>query len=237
SAVESSSTVWVAPNCLKSRAVELIDREISFGSEGYIGLKLNSLTDRDIIEKLAQASKSGVKIELLIRGISCIIAGIEGETENIRLVSVVGRFLEHSRIYIFGKGERERVYISSADFMTRNTERRVEAAAPIKDPTIKKRITDYFRAMLRDNVKARDQQSDGTYLRRSYNEDIGEEPFDAQIYFYKKAYEEAENAARPGREREGERERAANPDRPAPVKVQVRRITKKKEAGKETSQS
>ena len=218
SAVESSSSLWVAPNCLKSRAVELIDREIAFGSDGYIGLKLNSLTDKDIIEKLAQASQSGVKIELLIRGISCLIAGIPGKTENISLVSVVGRFLEHSRIYIFGKGERERVYISSADFMTRNTERRVEAAAPIRDPALRARITSYFHTMLRDNVKARDQQSDGTYLRREPQD----EPLDAQIYFYGQAYENAENAARLQKEKG------------RTLHAKIRRIFKKKEAGKES---
>lgn len=220
SAVESSSSLWVAPNCLKSRAVELIDREISFGSDGYIGLKLNSLTDRDIIEKLAQASQSGVKVELLIRGISCLIAGIPGETENISLVSVVGRFLEHSRIYIFGKNERERVYISSADFMTRNTERRVEAAAPIKDPALRARITAYFHTMLRDNVKARDQQSDGTYLRREPGDNPQEEPLDAQVYFYRKAYENAEKAAR------------LQLEKGKTLHAKIRRIFKKKEAGK-----
>lgn len=219
SAVESSSSLWVAPNCLKSRAVELIDREIAFGSDGYIGLKLNSLTDKDIIEKLAQASRSGVKIELLIRGISCLIAGIPGETENISLVSVVGRFLEHSRIYIFGRNERERVYISSADFMTRNTERRVEAAAPIRDPALRARITEYFHTMLRDNVKARDQQSDGTYLRR---EPEGE-PLDAQLYFYRKAYSDAENATR----RRAEQGRT--------LKAKIRRIFRKNETGKGSS--
>ncbi|MDE7234665.1 MAG: polyphosphate kinase 1, partial [Ruminiclostridium sp.] len=153
---------------------------------------------------------------LLIRGISCLIAGIPGETENISLVSVVGRFLEHSRIYIFGKNERERVYISSADFMTRNTERRVEAAAPIKDPALRARITAYFHTMLRDNVKARDQQSDGTYLRR---EPDGE-PLDAQVYFYRKAYENAENAAR------------LQSEKGKTLHAKIRRIFKKKEAGK-----
>lgn len=192
STVESSSSLWVAPHCLKSRVVEMIDREITYGSDGYIGLKLNSLTDKDIIEKLVQAGKRGVKIELLVRGISCLVTGIAGETENITLVSIVGRFLEHSRIYIFGSGEREKVYISSADFMTRNTERRVEVAAPIKSAEIRARITDYFHTMLRDNVKARVQQPDGTYIRR---EPDGE-PLDAQRYFYKKAYSDADAAQR-----------------------------------------
>ncbi len=192
STADDCSSLWAAPNCLKLRVMEMIDREIGFGADGYIGLKLNSLTDRDIIEKLVQAGKNGVRIEMLVRGISCLIAGIPGETENISLVSVVGRFLEHSRIYIFGKGERESVYISSADFMTRNTERRVEIAAPVKDRLIRERITEYFRTMLRDNVKARVQEPDGSYRRRDARED--EEPLDAQIYFYRRAYSDAERA-------------------------------------------
>lgn len=190
SAVESSSSLWVAPNCLKPRVVELIDREIACGEDGYVGLKLNSLTDKDIIEKLVEASKAGVKVELLIRGISCLVSGIEGETENIKLVSIVGRFLEHSRIYIFGKGDREKIFISSADFMTRNTERRVEVAAPVKDKAIKKRLRDYFKTCLKDNVKLRIQQSDGTYTRRKSRG----KAFNSQIYFYEKAYEAAEKA-------------------------------------------
>ncbi len=188
STVESSSSLWVAPNCLKPRVVELIDREITYGKDGYVGLKLNSLTDKDIIEKLVQASKAGVKVELLIRGISCLVSGIEGETENITLVSIVGRFLEHSRIYIFGKGEREKLFISSADFMTRNTERRVEVAAPIKSKELRDRLIGYFNTTLTDNVKLRVQQSDGTYIRR----ETEGEPLDTQVYFYRKAYEAAE---------------------------------------------
>ncbi|MCM1053883.1 MAG: polyphosphate kinase 1 [Bacteroides sp.] len=185
-AVESSSTLWVAPNCLKSRVVEMIDREITYGAEGYIGIKMNSLTDIDIIQKLSEASKKGVKVQLIIRGICCLVAGIEGCTENITVTSIVGRFLEHSRIYIFGKEDRRRIYISSADFMTRNTEKRVEVAAPIKNPAIQERLTDIFNTMLRDNVKARVQLPDGTYVRKSLAE--GEERLDSQLYFYEQAY-------------------------------------------------
>lgn len=197
SAVESSSCLWVAPNCLKPRVVELIDREITYGKDGYVGLKLNSLTDKDIIEKLVEASRAGVRVELLIRGISCLISGIEGETENITLVSVVGRFLEHSRIYIFGKDERQKMYISSADFMTRNTERRVEVAAPIRSKAVRERLLSYFGIMLSDNVKRRIQQSDGTYIRCKTEG----EPLDGQEFFYKKAYEAAENAAKASAEK------------------------------------
>ena len=152
--VESSTTLLVAPKCLKSRIVEMIDNEITYGTNGYIGLKMNSLTDKDIIDKLIEASCQGVKIELIIRGICCLIAGVPGYTENISVISIVGRFLEHSRIYIFGKGERRKVYISSADFMTRNTERRVEVAVPLKDKIIADKVVDIFNTMLKDNVKA-----------------------------------------------------------------------------------
>ena len=190
-AVESSTTLWVAPNCLKSRVVEMIDREMTHGAEGYIGLKLNSLTDIDIIQKLVEAGRKGVKVQLIIRGICCLVAGIPGFTDNITVTSIVGRFLEHSRIYIFGKADRRRVYISSADFMTRNTERRVEVAAPIRNPEIQNRLVDIFNTMLRDNVKARVQQPDGSYIRKPRAE--GEEPMDSQLYFYEQAYRNAEN--------------------------------------------
>ena len=189
-AVESSTTLWVAPNCLKSRIVEMIDREMTHGAEGYIGLKLNSLTDLDIIQKLVEAGRKGVRIQLIIRGICCLVAGIPGFTDNITVISIVGRFLEHSRIYIFGKADRRRVYLSSADFMTRNTERRVEVAAPIKNPEIQNRLADIFNTMLRDNVKARVQQPDGSYIRKPRAE--GEEPLDSQLYFYEQAYMNAE---------------------------------------------
>ena len=189
-AVESSTTLWVAPNCLKARVVEMIDREMIYGAEGYIGIKVNSLTDIDIIQKLVEASRKGVKIQLIIRGICCLVAGIPGFTDNITVTSIVGRFLEHSRIYIFGKDDRRRVYISSADFMTRNTERRVEVAAPIKNPEIQNRLIDIFNTMLRDNVKARVQQPDGSYIRKPRAE--GEEQMDSQLYFYQQAYTNAE---------------------------------------------
>lgn len=191
--VESTNKLLVAPKGLKSRIVEFIDNEITYGKDGYIGIKMNSLTDKDIIQKLSEASCAGVRIELVVRGICCLVAGVEGETENIRVISIVGRFLEHSRIYIFGKGERRRVYISSADFMTRNTERRVEVAAPVLDRTLADSIVDSFETMLRDNVKAREQGSDGKY-RHVIRKD-GEEALNSQLYFYNKAYEEAEKSA------------------------------------------
>ncbi len=189
--VESTNKLLVAPKGLKSRIVELIDNEITYGENGYIGIKMNSLTDKDIIRKLAEASRAGVKVELVVRGICCLVAGIEGDTDNIRVISIVGRFLEHSRIYIFGRDERRRVYISSADFMTRNTERRVEVAAPILDKRLADRVADSFDIMLHDNVKAREQNNDGTYRHVARSE--GEAPLNSQLYFYEKAYEAAEN--------------------------------------------
>lgn len=189
--VESTNKLLVAPKGLKSRIVELIDNEITYGSEGYIGIKMNSLTDKDLIEKLAEASRAGVKIDLVIRGICCLVAGVEGETENIRVISIVGRFLEHSRIYIFGKNDRRRVYISSADFMTRNTERRVEVAAPILDKELAQRIAGIFEVMLSDNTKAREQGADGIYRRVQRGNEI---PMNSQLYFYKQAYKAAEEA-------------------------------------------
>ena len=191
--VESTNKLLVAPKGLKSRIVELIDNEITYGAQGYIGIKMNSLTDKDIIEKLAEASRAGVKIELVVRGICCLVAGVEGETENIRVISIVGRFLEHSRIYIFGSGERRRVYISSADFMTRNTERRVEVAAPVLCRELSDRIAEMFNTMLRDNVKAREQSADGTYHHVMRAE--GEQPLNSQLYFYEQAYRAAEQSA------------------------------------------
>ena len=191
--VESTNKLLVAPKGLKSRIVELIDNEITYGEEGYIGIKMNSLTDKDIIEKLVEASRAGVKVELVVRGICCLIAGVEGATENIRVISIVGRFLEHSRIYIFGKAQRRRIYISSADFMTRNTERRVEVAAPILDTALADRIAEMFNIMLSDNVKAREQKSNGKY--RLVERTEGEAALNSQLYFYEQAYKAADGTS------------------------------------------
>lgn len=187
--VESSNTLLIAPNSMKSRIVAMIDNEITYGSNGYIGLKINSLTDKDIIEKLLEANRKGVKIEMIVRGICCLISGIAEMSKNIKVISIVGRFLEHSRLYVFGESDRQKMYISSADFMTRNTERRVEVAVPIKDKAIRNRLFDMFQTMLRDNVKARIQLNDGTYIRNTNSD----EPLDTQIYFYKQAYQRAKN--------------------------------------------
>ena len=186
--VKQSKTLLVAPLCLKNKIIELIDKEIAhakFGRRGIITLKFNSLTDKELIDKLVEASKAGVKINMVVRGICCLKAGVPEQTENIRVVSIVGRFLEHSRIYCFGEGERERVYIASADFMTRNTDRRVEIGAPIYDDGIKRRIKEILNVLLADNVKAHEQKPDGTY---EYVKNDSP-PLESQMYFYKRAYE------------------------------------------------
>lgn len=166
--VEKTEHLLVAPRSLQNKVLDMIDDEIrkaKNGGEGYIGLKMNSLTDKVIIDKLIEASKAGVKIDMVIRGICCLIAGVEGETENITVRSIVGRYLEHSRIYIFGEKGEDRIFISSADFMTRNTLKRVEVAAPIYDENIKKRIRNLFDKLLNDNVNALEMNSEGEYQK------------------------------------------------------------------------
>lgn len=189
--VQETEHLLVAPHCLQNRVLEMIDEEIARardGEDAYIGVKINSLTDKAIIDRLVQASCEGVKIDLIVRGICCLIPGMPGATENIRVISVVGRFLEHSRIYIFGRGARAKVYIASADFMTRNTLRRVEVAAPIRDEKLKEEIVAMFDLLLADNVQAREMQPDGSYVRR---QPMGEEARNAQEIFYQQAYERA----------------------------------------------
>ena len=188
--IDHTEHLLVAPKCLQQPILDRIDAEIAFAKEGkhaYIGVKVNSLTDKKIIDKLIEAGKAGVKIDLVVRGICCLKAGVAGETENIHIRSIVGRFLEHSRIYIFGTGERDQIYIASADFMTRNTLRRVEVAAPIYDETIKQRIRSMFQIMLRDNMLARIQKPDGIY---ELPKDV-DKPLNSQEYFIKEAYEAA----------------------------------------------
>ena len=191
--VDHVDDLMVAPKCLQNKVLALMDREIQEakeGREGYIGIKINSLTDKRIIDKLIEASEAGVQIEMVIRGINCILSGIEGKTDHIRVISIVGRYLEHSRIYIFGTGEREQIYIASADYMTRNTLRRVEVAVPIKDEELRDRLRRMFRIMLEDNVKARVQLPDGSYEHVRRPE--GEEPLNSQEFFFEKAYEAVE---------------------------------------------
>ncbi len=188
--VEESDHLLVAPKCLQNRIIDMIGEEIEHkknGEEAYIGLKLNSLTDKKIIDKLVEASQAGVHIDMIIRGISCLIPGVQGQTENIRIISIVGRFLEHSRIYIFGCGERRKYYISSADFMTRNTVKRVEVAAPVCAPAIKERIQGIFDLMLSDNKKAREEDPEGNYTLVKCEG----EPVNSQEALYQEAYDKA----------------------------------------------
>lgn len=192
--IEQSQHLLIAPLCLQNKVLEMIEEEITHvrnGEEGYIGIKINSLCDKVIMDKLVEASKAGVKIDMVIRGINSLAAGVSGETENIKIISIVGRYLEHSRIYIFGTKKRSKIYISSADFMTRNTVRRVEVAAPLYNARIKQRVWNMFETLLNDNVKARNQLPDGTYIRA-----ISEHPpLDAQRFFFEEAYRKAEKKA------------------------------------------
>ena len=186
--VKETKHLLVAPNCLQNKVLAMIDEEIHHakaGEEAYIGLKMNSLTDKKIIDKLIYASESGVKIDMVIRGINCLIPQVKGKTDNIRVISIVGRFLEHSRIYIFGYGERKKIYIASADFMTRNTVRRVEVATPIYDPEIAQRLEEMFITMLSDNQKARVEDGEGNYHLVDAREDA---PLNSQEFFYETAY-------------------------------------------------
>ena len=186
--VEDMEHLLVAPRCLQNKVLAMIDEEIKHakaGEQAYIGLKMNSLTDKRIMNKLVEASCAGVHIDMVIRGICCLIPGVKGQTENIHIISIVGRFLEHSRIYIFGTQERARIYISSADFMTRNTLRRVEVAAPIEDPDIRMQIQEMFVTMLSDNRKARIMNNKGNYkIEPSDNA-----PLNSQEVFLQQAYD------------------------------------------------
>ena len=155
-----------SPFGLRARVMELMNREIAKGKDGYIFLKLNSITDRMLIDKLAQASQAGVQVVMNVRGICCIVPGVPDLTDNITVFSIVGRYLEHSRIYQFGRGQDADLYISSADFMTRNTERRVEIACPVLDPWCRKRLFHIIEVLQKDNVKARDLRPGGSYHRR-----------------------------------------------------------------------
>lgn len=185
--IDRTQHLLVAPNSLQQPVIDMIEDEIEYakkGEQSYIGIKVNSLTDKKIMDKLVEASKAGVHIDMVVRGICCLIPGVEGETENIHIRSIVGRYLEHSRIYIFGTKERDKIYISSADFMTRNTLRRVEVAAPVYDERLKERIRNMFSIMLKDNVLARTALPDGRYEII----DDGKKKLNSQEYFIEEAY-------------------------------------------------
>ena len=185
------SRLFVAPTSLKNNILALMDEQIAKGKDGYILLKFNSLTDIDVIAKLREASCAGVTVEMIVRGICCLLPGVPGHTENITVTSIVGRFLEHSRIYVFGRDDEEKMYISSADLMTRNTERRVEIACPIDDPAVRTRLHDILYAMQHDTVKARVLQPDGTYCKKPAVQD----PICAQDLLMQQAIENARKQA------------------------------------------
>ena len=178
----------IAPGGLKRRFLDLISQETDKGSEGYIRLKMNSMTDKEIIDALMAASQAGVKIDLIIRGICCLKPGIAGVSDNIDVYSIVGRFLEHSRIFVFGRGENRKLYIGSADLMTRNTSRRIEILAPVYDKAIAAEIYEMTEYMLADNVKRSKLCSNGEYEHIITDS----EPFDSQLFFYRNAYEQAQ---------------------------------------------
>lgn len=198
--IEETHRLLVAPKCLQNKVLALIDEEIEHAKNNepaYVGIKINSLTDKDIIEKLVEASQAGVKIEMIVRGICCMIPEIKGYTENITVISIVGRFLEHSRIYRFGTPEREKVYIASADYMTRNTLRRVEVAAPVLDNQLREKLDFMFDTMMKDDEKGKRLNAKGNYEDRKVNE----KKLDSQELFYEMAYE---NAAKEVREKKAQ---------------------------------
>ena len=192
--IEETHLLLVAPKCLQNKVLAMIDEEIEHAKKNepaYVGIKINSLTDKVIIEKLVEASQAGVRIEMIVRGICCMIPEIKGYTENITVISIVGRFLEHSRIYRFGTPEREKVYIASADYMTRNTVRRVEVAAPVLDEKLRQRLDDMFDTMMRDDEKGKRLNAKGNYEDRIVNDT----KLDSQELFYEQAYQNAQKNA------------------------------------------
>ena len=175
--------IIVSPTSLKPKVLSLMDEEIKKGTNGRIIMKMNSVTDVDFIQKVSEASNAGVKVDLIVRGICCILPGVKGYTENLRVTSIVGRYLEHPRIFLFGTGADQKIYIGSADMMTRNTEKRVEVACPVYDETIRKHLTHMLKIMLADNVKARELKSDGKY----YMKEKGTSKVNSQEYFMREA--------------------------------------------------
>ncbi len=217
--VEETDKLLVAPLCLRNKILDMMDEQIDIsrnGGNGYIGAKINALCDGTIIKKLVEASQAGVKIELVVRGICCLVPNVTGFTENITVRSIVGRFLEHSRIYIFGdESTQQKIYIGSADYMSRNTVRRVEVATPIENDKIKKRLWEMFRVMMSDNVKARIMQSDGTYIHVEQADN--EESVNSQEFFYEQAYKNIDDKQKRQEQLRINRENSAK-NKPAPKK-------------------
>ena len=184
----------VSPVSLKSSILQMMDEEIRKGKDGRIVMKMNSVTDVDFIRKVSEASCAGVRVDLIVRGICCILPGVPEYTENVRVMSVVGRYLEHPRIFSFGTGKDQKIYIGSADMMTRNTEKRVEVACPVLDEQIRRQINHDLKVMLSDNVKARVMQKDGTYTKRKIKEETSAKMIDSQAVFMEEAIKAAEEA-------------------------------------------
>jgi len=172
----------VSPFGIKEMLLRNIDQQIALGKDGYVCIKANSVTEREVIDKLAEASRAGVEVQLIIRGICCILPGVTGETDNIHVTSIVGRFLEHGRIYQFGRGENAEYYISSADLMTRNLNRRVEIACPVWDAKLREQLSWILDSQLRDTAKASLMLPDGSYCRKH-----SAVPFDSQEYFMQRS--------------------------------------------------
>ena len=213
----------VAPRSLKSSLISRVDREIDKargGRPAHIVIKCNSITDKALIEKLVEASQSGVRVRMIVRGICCLVPRIAGLTENVTVVSIVGQFLEHSRVYCFGEGRDSEMFLSSADLMTRNTADRVEVACPVLNRELRARLREMLEIMLGDNVKAWEHLPDGSYRRRGPSEE-GEPALNSQRYFAENARPLLE-ARRP--------ERKTPPARPDPgpeLKSAVRRRSRK----------
>ena len=209
----------VAPVGLKPLIMRGLDREIQralVGEPARVFFKLNSLTDREVIDKIAEASCAGVRVDMIIRGISCLKPGVPGKTENVHVRSIVGRFLEHARVYAFGV-DSDMIYLSSADMMTRNTEHRVEIAFPVLDPTCRALVHEYMGMQLRDNVKARSLTSDGTWVPGERKED--DKPFNSQEALLERAYRNAEAAT------EAEPALASQPEpEPQPAAPEVQKV-------------
>lgn len=236
--VEKTNKLLVSPHALRPQVLAMMDQQIELaknGGKGYIAAKVNSLNDSAIIAKLVEASQAGVKVELVIRGLCCLIAGVQGYTENITVRSIVGRFLEHSRIFIFGEdGADQKIYIGSADYMSRNTIRRVEVAAPIEDERLRKRIREMFRILMKDNAKARIMLSDGTYIHERRNPDS---PLNSQEYFYEEAYKRLEDKSSKAERLRTTKEKAAAKKTAAKKAPSKRTAVKKTAAAKNTTET
>ena len=239
--IEQTKKLLVSPHAMRPQILEMMNEQIVIarnGGNGYIAAKINSLCDKVIMAKLVEASQAGVKVELVVRGLCCLIPGVQGFTENLTVRSIVGRFLEHSRIFIFGAdGKDQKIYIGSADYMARNTVRRVEVAAPVEDERLRRRIRDLFAGLLRDTVKARIMHSDGTYshikLRRE-----GDTRFNSQEYFYEEAYKRLEDkksrqeTLRQNRESAAEKKAPAKRGRPKKSEAPEKKAPSRRKSSK-----